>query len=84
MDKALLEKAAQCKSAEELKAFAAEAGRDISEEEAKELFDKVNGAAPLTDEELETVAGGCGGSSSSSSGSGNVRDYNAEPDIDVL
>ena len=60
MNKALLEKAAQCKSAEEVKALAAEAGMDISDEQAVELFAKVNGATPLTDEELETVAGGCG------------------------
>ena len=63
MDKALLEKAAQCKSAEEVKALAAEAGMDLTEEQAAELYAKVNGATPLTDEELETVAGGsCDGS----------------------
>ena len=60
MDKALLEKAAQCKSADELKNLAAGAGMDISEEKAGELFAKANGAVPLSDEELETVAGGCG------------------------
>jgi len=61
MDKVLLEKAAQCKSAVELKDLAAAVGMDLSDEQAEELFARVNGAAPLTDEELETVAGGgCG------------------------
>ena len=37
-----------------------EAGEDTTMEQARELYAKASGAIPLSDEELETVAGGCG------------------------
>ncbi len=56
----LIEKAKQAKSAEELIALAKENGAQITEENAKAYFDKLNKAGELSDDELDNVAGGCG------------------------
>ena len=58
MDKELLKKARQAKTAEELMALAKENGIDISAERAEALFETLNSPARLSDEELENVAGG--------------------------
>lgn len=60
----LIEKAKQAKSAEELAALAKENGIDISDDEAEEYFERLNNSGELSDEELNNVAGGCGGGAS--------------------
>lgn len=57
-------KAKQAKSAEELLALAKESGIELSEETAKMYFDEMNKTGELSDDELDNVSGGCGGSSS--------------------
>ena len=59
----LLEKAKQTKSVEELLALAGENNMEMTEDEAKAYFAKLNSApGELSDEELDNVAGGgCGG-----------------------
>ncbi len=57
----LIEKAKQAKSSEELITLAKENGIDISNDEAEEYFERLNNSGELSDEELDNVAGGCGG-----------------------
>lgn len=57
----LIEKAKQAKSAEELLALAKENGVDISEDEAREYYGRLNKSGELSDDELDNVSGGCGG-----------------------
>lgn len=59
-----IEKAKQAKSAEELITLAKENKIELSAEEAKEYFERMNKSGELSDEELDSVAGGCGGGAS--------------------
>ncbi len=59
----LLAKARSATSAEDLKARAAQAGVDITDEEARAAFSKLHAAqacGEIADDELDSVAGGCG------------------------
>ncbi len=56
-----IEKAKQAKSAEELITLAKENKIELSAEEAKEYFERLNKSGEISDEELDNVAGGCGG-----------------------
>ena len=59
MNKEMLEKAKTAKNVEELLALAKENGVEITEEQAKEYFEKFNTKfGELADEELDNVAGG--------------------------
>lgn len=57
----LIEKAKTARSAEELIALAKENSIELSDDEAKNYFDKLNASGALSDEELDSVSGGCGG-----------------------
>ena len=57
----LIEKAKQAKSAVELLAIAKKNGFELTEDEAKNYFEKLNASGALSDEELNNVSGGCGG-----------------------
>lgn len=54
----IIEKAKQAKSAEELMALAKENGIGITEEQAAEYFERLNRSGELSDDELDSVAGG--------------------------
>lgn len=54
----LIEKAKQAKSAEGLLALAKENGIELSEDKAKEYFERLNGSGELSDNELDSVSGG--------------------------
>ena len=56
-----LTKAKQTKSVEELIALAKENGMELTEEEAAKYFAELYKEGELADEELDNVAGGCGG-----------------------
>lgn len=51
------------KSAEELQKLGVDHSAALTEEQAQDLFDKLNRTGALSDEELDNVAGGCGISS---------------------
>ncbi len=53
-----IEKARQANSPEELLALAKENGIELSEDKAKEYFDRLNNSGELSDSELENVSGG--------------------------
>ncbi len=57
----VLEKAKLAKSAEELIALAKENGAEITAEEANTYFTHLHQNGELADDELDQVAGGCGG-----------------------
>lgn len=57
----LIAKAKAAESAEELWKIAKENNMELSEEEAKTYFEQLNADPKLNDDELEAVAGGCGG-----------------------
>lgn len=57
-------KAKQAKSAEELLALAKESGIELSEEAAQKYYNELHKTGELSDDELDNVSGGCGGSSS--------------------
>ena len=62
----LIELARAAGTPEELRALAEENQIALSEEQARDLFDKLNWSSALADEELDNVAGGgCGDSSGS-------------------
>lgn len=61
LSKELLEKAQTAKSPEELIQMAKTENIDLSAEEAAKAFAKLNASGELSDEELDNVAGGCGG-----------------------
>lgn len=64
----MIEKAKEAKSAEELRALAKKNGVEMTEEEAKAYYLQLNPpSGELDDDELDNVAGGCGGGSSSES-----------------
>ena len=60
MNRELMEKARQVKSPEELLALAKENDIELSAEQAKAHFERLNGSEELEDDELDNVAGGCG------------------------
>ena len=65
MNSELIAKAKEAKSAEELLAMAKESGVPITEELAKECFDRMHTTGELADDELDSVSGGgCGGGGS--------------------
>ena len=57
----IIEKAKAAASADELIAIAKENGLEITSEEAKTFFEQLNANGAVADEELDLVAGGCGG-----------------------
>ena len=57
----LIEKAKQAKSVEELLEMAKAENIELTAEEAAKAFAKLNASGELSDEELDNVAGGCGG-----------------------
>ena len=60
MTRELLEKARAAKSPEELLKSARENGiPELTEESSKEYFESMHKSGELTDDELETAAGGC-------------------------
>ncbi len=61
ISKELLEKAKTAKTAEELLEMAKVENIELTEEEAKKAFEELNRTGELSDEELDNVAGGCGG-----------------------
>ena len=61
ISKELIEKAKTAKSAEELLEMAKAENIELTEEEAAQAFAKMNKNGELSDEELDNVAGGCGG-----------------------
>ncbi len=62
MTNELLQKAKECKSAEELLALAKENGIEMTDEEAEKKFAQLNNEGELSDDELSGAAGGgCGG-----------------------
>ena len=59
MEKEFIEKAKQAQSPAELIALAKESGMEMTEEQAKTYFEKLNSKADeLSDDELDNVAGG--------------------------
>ena len=58
LNKELLEKAKEAKSAEELLSLAKENGVELTSEEAAEYFAQLHTSGELSDEELDNVAGG--------------------------
>lgn len=61
LSKELLEKAQTAKSPEELIQMAKTENIDLSAEEAAKYFAELHKTGELSDEELDNVAGGCGG-----------------------
>lgn len=59
--KELLDKAKSAKSAEELIELAKAEGMELSADEAEKAFADLHRSGELADEELDSVAGGCGG-----------------------
>ena len=70
ISKELLEKAKTAKSAEELLAMAKAENIALTAEEPSSAFAELNKTGELSDEELDNVAGGCGGLPSSYPSSG--------------
>lgn len=61
MHQELIQKAKHCQSAQELLALARENGMEMTEEQAKGIFAKLNPTnGTIADEELGNVSGGCG------------------------
>ena len=56
-----MEKAKTAKTAEELLELAKAENIELTEEQAKEYFATIHASGELSDEELDNVAGGCGG-----------------------
>ena len=54
----LIEKARQANSPEELLSLAKENNIELSEDKAKEYFERLNNSGELSDEELDNVSGG--------------------------
>ena len=61
ISKELLEKAKTAKSAEELLEMAKTEKIELTAEQAAKAFAELNKTGELSDEELDNVAGGCGG-----------------------
>ncbi len=60
MNKDLIIKAKQAKSPEEILALAKENGMKLTEESAKAYFAKLHKNGEVSDDELDSVSGGCG------------------------
>ena len=60
LSKELLKKAKAAQSARELKELAKAEGMELTEQEAEKYFAELHKAGELADEELDSVAGGCG------------------------
>ena len=61
MNEELIAKAKEAKSVEELLALAGENGVEMTEENAKALFERLQSSGELADDELDNVSGGgCG------------------------
>ncbi len=58
MTNELLQKAKECKSAEELLALAKENNVEMTEKQAEELFASLNQEGELSDDELDSASGG--------------------------
>ena len=71
--KEFFQKAKQAKSAAELKVLAKENGVELTDEQAAELFSKLNASGELSEDELNAVAGGVGTMVCIIAGQGNVR-----------
>lgn len=54
----LIAKLKEVKSVDDILALAKESGVEITPEKAKELFEQINSNGELTDDQLESVAGG--------------------------
>lgn len=62
LNKELLEKAKNAKSAEELIIIAKENGIELTDKQAEEYFGKISIASgEVSDDELDNVSGGCDG-----------------------
>lgn len=59
----LMAKAKQAKSHSELLELGKENGIDLSEKDAKDFFERLKNSGELSDDELDNVSGGCGGTS---------------------
>ena len=59
MNREFIEKAQAAKSPEELAALARENNIELTEEQAKEYYDRLHSGSELVDDELDMVAGGC-------------------------
>ena len=57
-DKEIIEKIKKCKTVEELKTFGNEIDYSLTDEEAKEFFEKLSKCGELSDDELTNVNGG--------------------------
>ena len=62
MSKENIEKAKEAKSVEELLSLAKENNYPLTEEEAQNIFNQFHATGELSDDELDQVGGGCGGS----------------------
>ena len=60
MNEEMLKKLQAAKSAEDVVAIAKEHGKELTDEQAQEIYDKLQAAASgeLSDDDLEAVAGG--------------------------
>ena len=61
MNEEILAKAKAAKSPEELIELAKENGKEMTAEEAESIFKSLSQGGELSDEELESAVGGCGG-----------------------
>lgn len=61
LSEALIEKAKSAKTAEELLELAKSENIELSAEEAEKAFAELHKSGELSDDELDNVAGGCGG-----------------------
>ena len=59
MNKEFITKASEASSAEELLSLARENNIELTEEQAKEYYDRLHSGSELVDDELDMVAGGC-------------------------
>lgn len=67
MRKELIEKAKKAENKEELKKLAKEEKITLTDEQAEKVFEELHVNGELSDDELDNVTGGCGGSSYKSS-----------------
>lgn len=63
MTNEVLEKARSAENSEALWALAKGNGMEITQEEAQDYYERLHKQGELSDQELENVTGGCGGSS---------------------
>ena len=59
MDQEIIAKEREAKSAEELLAMAKENDIELTGEQAKEYYDRLHATGELSDDELDSVSGGC-------------------------